>query len=119
MAKKIIRTTRKGQTPFNKSILDILKVFRTRKKLIPIGGVIKAISMFTTNRTPNHKVSKPRAVIIGTKMGTVKNIIVIPSMKQPKKSRKTIMAITTNIGVKWAEATKTVSFSARAELPNT
>jgi len=93
-----MRTIIKGNIPFSNSIVWILNVFLTRKRFIPIGGVIRAISIFVTYNIPNHSGLYPSAITMGTKMGIVNIIIVIPSIKQPRIRRTTMMQTITSVG---------------------
>src|SRR5690606_38390801 len=64
--------TMKGSTPRTTAPMEMSGVTeRITNRLTPMGGVIRPISTTTTIRMPNHTGSKPRAVMIGKKIGTV------------------------------------------------
>ena len=118
IARKITSMIKKGNTPLISSILEISKLFLTRKKFMPMGGVISAISIFITNNIPNQSGSKPRSVIIGIKIGTVSIIMVIPSIKHPRNRRKIIIAIITAIGGRFNDAIIPFSLAVKKFLVN-
>ena len=63
---------RKGTIPRNIVYIGTsLAMPLTTNTFIPMGGVIEAISIITTNSTPNHMRSRFRLVRTGTKIGRV------------------------------------------------
>jgi N-acetylglucosamine kinase-like BadF-type ATPase len=87
--RKATSIARKGVTPSIRSLLEILKTFFTKKKLIAMGGVINAISMFTSYNIANQSGLRPIDTTKGIKIGMVINIIVIPSIKHPRINKRT------------------------------
>ena len=88
MAKNARHIAMKGKEAFISSRLGILKTLLVKNKLMPMGGVISPISIFTTYQPPIHKGSNPICVNMGTRIGVVSNKMVIPSRKHPKSRRK-------------------------------
>ena len=59
----------------------------------PKGGEIIPTSMFTSSRVANQSISKPRACAIGTKIGSVINMIETGSMNVPITRTMSCIAI--------------------------
>jgi hypothetical protein len=111
--KKITSTVKKGRTPLRRSLVSILKTFFTKKKFIPIGGVMSAISILTKYNTANQMGFRPMDVMSGRKMGMVIIIIVIPSMKHPRINRRICIKTTTKIGWGPTDVTQVTNCFAR------
>src|SRR4030042_218098 len=115
--RKTTSIARKGATPSTRSLLEILKTFFTKKKLIAMGGVISAISILTSYNIANQSGLRPNDTIKGIKIGIVINIIVIPSIKHPRINRRTCIQITTNIGFGPRTFTQAINCFDRDPLP--
>src|SRR6058998_2394031 len=58
---------------------------------MPTGGVSRPIIRFSVITTPKCTGSMPNFASTGMKIGTVSSMIAMPSIKQPRTSRMTLM----------------------------
>ena len=99
IARVIRSTAKKGQMPLTITSKSVSgkRPFKT-KRLIPKGGVMRAISHICTIKTPNQIRLISSAIRAGRMIGRVMNIAAIMSRKKPKMRYSSIIPIKITIG---------------------